>query len=459
MPSLRRLGLALFASPHGLRLALFASPRGLRLALFASLAACSTEAPPPWEEHEPWSDAWIVAHGETYVSDVDARREAMEASLTNRENLYAQARLGAYATGEGGWDALPEWNPRVEPLTDSHVEALARGERPARPSTPFWDGATPSTFDEWAALGERVFFELPLRDESLWEPVLADAALATEVGLERDAGEWPGFVWIADVEGRASVAITCALCHVARRESAPFETAPLETGRARRSLDYGRAQIVSAERLGRTLDPDTRARFESWGPGRADVIEDVADTPIAIPDLWGLREQRFLTQAGTLTHRDPMGLAIRQETQYVQANRGRTRPPRALMFALAVFLYAIEPPPARPIEDAAAVARGEAVFRRECVRCHSLDNGSGPLVPSAEVGTNPELAEGGARGTGAYRPAPLLRVADAAPYLHHGAIDSLESLLSSDRAEPGHLFGTDLPATERDDLLAWLRAR
>ena len=441
-----------------LRPSLHASSRcRVRLVLLA-LAACGPAAPSPWEEHGPWSDAWIVAHGETYVTDVDARREAMEASLTNPENLYAQTRLGAYATGEGGWDALPEWNPRVEPLTDGHVDALARGERPARPSTPFWDGATPSTFDEWAALGERVFFELPLRDESLWEPVLVDPALAAEVGLERDGGAWPGFVWIADVEGRASVAITCALCHVARRGT-PLEMAPLETGRARRSLDYGRAQIASAERLGRTLDPVTRARFESWGPGRADVIEDVADTPIAIPDLWGLREQRFLTQAGTLTHRDPMGLAIRQETQYVQANRGRTRPPRVLMFALAVFLYAIEPPPARAVEDAAAVARGESVFRRECVRCHSLSNFSGALVPSMEVGTNPELAEGGARGTGAYRPAPLLRVVDAAPYLHHGAIDSLESLLSAEREEPGHLFGTDLPPNERDDLLAWLRTR
>lgn len=423
--------------------------------LVLACVACASTTPPPWEEHEPWSDAWIVAHGETYVSDVDARREAMEASLTNRENLYAQARLGVYATGEGGWDALPEWNPRVEPLTDAHVDALARGDRPARPTEPFWDGVMPNDFVGWAALGERVFFELPLRDESLWEPVLIDAAVAEEVGVERDSeGGWPGFAWVADVEGRASVAITCALCHVARREGGP-----LEVGRARRTLDYGVAQITSADRRGLTLDPMTRARFESWGPGRADVIEDVADTPIAIPDLWGLRGQRFLTQAGTLTHRDPMGLAIRQETQYVQANRGRTRPPRVLMFALAVFLYSIEPPPPRPIEDAPAVARGEAVFRRECARCHSLENGSGELVASSEVGTNPELAEGGARGTGGYRPAPLLRVADAAPYLHHGAIDSLEALLSADREEPGHLFGSELPSGERDDLLVWLRSR
>lgn len=418
-------------------------------------AACGESAALPWEELEPWSDAWIVAHASTYVADVDARREAMEASLTNPENLYAQTRFGAYATGEGGWDALPEWMPRVEPLRDSHVERLARGERAPRPSAVFWDGVTPSTFEGWAALGERVFHELPLRDEGLWEPIVVDDALAATVGLERDGDAWPGLVWVADVEGGASIGITCALCHVARRD--PVGT--LEVGRARRSLDYGLAQIESAERRGIALDPVARARFASWGPGRADVVEDVADTPIAIPDLWGLRDLRHFTQAGTLTHRDPMGLAIRQETQYIQANRGRTRPPRALMFALAVFLYSIEPPPARAIEDAAAVALGEAVFQRECVRCHSLPSGSGALVATSEVGTDPELGEGRARGTGAYRPATLIRVGDAAPYLHHGAVESLEALLSSEREAPGHLFGTSLPAGERDGLLAWLRSR
>ena len=40
------------------------------------------------------------------------------------------------------------------------------------------------------------------------------------------------------------------------------------------------------------------------------MLEDVADVPIAIPDLWGLRHQRLLTQAGTLTHASPLALAI-----------------------------------------------------------------------------------------------------------------------------------------------------
>ena len=71
----------------------------------------------------------------------------------------------------------------------------------------------------------------------------------------------------------------------------------------------------------------------------------------------------------------------------------------------------------------------------------------------------PDLATGAARGTGGYRPAPLIRVADAAPYLHHGAVPSLESLLDPARAEPGHRFATDLGERDRALLLGYLRTR
>lgn len=430
-------------------------PASLRVSLLALVAfasgACAANGRTPWEALEPWSDEWILAHAKSYLEDREARREAMEASLTNPANLYGQTRLGAYGLPTGGWDALPEWNPRSEPLSDAHVAALTAGERPPRPTERVWDGETPASWEAWAALGQRVFFEVPLRDEALWEPIVVDEAQATAVGLARDGDTWPGLVWMADLEGGASIGITCALCHVGARDGV------LEVGRARRTLDYGRAQLASAERRGIPLDSTTRARFESWGPGRADVLEDVADTPIAIPDLWGLRDHRFLTQAGTLTHEDPRALAIRQETQYIQANRGRTRPPRALAFALAVYLYDLRAPRPRSFVDREAAGRGEAVFRSECQHCHALPNGSGALVATSQVGTDPELGEGNARGTNAYRPAPLLGVADAAPYLHHGVVPTLEALLSAVRAEPGHRFGVDLEPPAKSDLLVWLR--
>nr|MDQ3032804.1 cytochrome c [Myxococcota bacterium] len=226
------------------------------------------------------------------------------------------------------------------------------------------------------------------------------------------------------------------------------------------TLDYGHVRIGFYESRGGDIDPRSRARWESWGPGRADVIEDVADTPIAIPDLWGLRHQRLLTQAGTLRHESPLALAIRQETQYVQANHHRTRPPRELMWALSLYLYSLEPPPARAFEGAPRDReRGAAIFANACGRCHSSAIGSGELVDAAEVGTDPELALGDARGTGGYRPAPLLRVADAAPYLHHGVIPSLDALLDPAREEHGHRFGMDLSADERTQVIAYLRSR
>src|SRR5205814_1995227 len=52
--------------------------------------------------------------GARYLGDRGFRRERLVASLVAPENGYSRARLERYATGgEGDWEALPEWNPRV----------------------------------------------------------------------------------------------------------------------------------------------------------------------------------------------------------------------------------------------------------------------------------------------------------------------------------------------------------
>ncbi|MEQ8458639.1 MAG: hypothetical protein RID81_18510 [Sandaracinaceae bacterium] len=392
----------------------------------------------------------------------------MEASLTSRHNLYAETRLGSYGLADRGWDALPEWNPRTERVTRASAARFVQtGRAPlSEDATPIWSGEAPGSWEAWRALGERVFFELPLRHEPFWETALRDPELAARLGvIVDDDGTMPGLVWMRDVDGRAKIGITCALCHVDRAA----DGGPVIAGRARRALDYGRVRIAHYEARGRALAPDTRARWESWGPGRADVIEDVADTPIAIPDLYGLRHERLLTQAGTLSHASPLALLVRQETQYIQANHHQARPPRELVFALAVYLYALEPP--RP-SGAAHSSAGARVFERECARCHDNEVGAGDaLVPAARVGTDPELAMGHARGTGGYRPSPLVRVADAAPYLHDGSVPSLEDLFGRARFDEGytagrrpgpvrgHSYGTTLDDAERRALLTHLASR
>ena len=443
--------------------------RGLALAI-AMLACSSKRAPVVHDDAaiaavEPaaWSEAWLAREGKRFIEDTAYRRAALEASLTNHANTYSMQRLGAYGLATRGWDVLPVWNPRSRLVTADVAAGLERGTLPAIPEKPLWDGKTPSTMAEWVALGRRVFFEFPLRAEVFMEWGLGKPAIAKAVGVERTRdGAVPGLVVFANVDGQPRVGITCAICHTAVRDG------ELVVGAARRSFDYGRLRLAYFEDTRSAVAPELVARMKTWGPGRADVTEDNDEDPVAIPDLWGLRDQTALTQAGTIRHASPLALAIRQDTQLLHTNHQRIRPPRELSWALAMFLYSLEPPP-RPATDPAQVTRGSELFAVHCRGCHSNKSYGGEPMQVAKVGTDPALADGQARGTGNYRPPPLVRVAGGAPYLHHGAIRSLDELLSPARlaadyrggrlgpgAIPGHRAGTELAAPDRAALIAFL---
>jgi len=428
--------------------------RGRRWLPALLLLGCTARPP-------PGSDAWLIAEGRRFIERTDARRTALEASLTNHDNQYSKLRLGAYALEHRGWDLLPEWNPRSRPVTASIAASLERGVIPDRDAEPLWDGRTPSTAAEWVALGERVFFGYPMRAEVFLEHGMTRRALVDAVGIERTAsGDTPGLVVFRDVDGAHRVGITCAICHASVKAGATV------AGHARRSFDYGRLRLAYFEATGEPLDPGLKRRMESWGPGRADVTEDDDEDPVAIPDLWGLRAQSFLTQAGTIRHDSPLALAIRQETQLTDSNHQRVRPPRVLVWALVMYLYALEPP-ARAA-SAPSIA-GKKLFAAHCASCHDNAAHGGQPIAAAKIGTDPALANGRGRGTGRYRPAPLVRVSEGAPYLHDGAVTSLVELLSPGRFAPdyrggrwrpgpipGHRAGTELSAGDRADLIAFL---
>jgi len=404
----------------------------------------TVETPPA-----PWSDAWILAQGAAFLDDTAARRAALEAALTNHDNMYSRIRLAAYGLGDRGWDLLPVWNPRSMPVDASLATELARGDMPAVSAdrAPLWNGVTPTTMPEWIALGRRVFFEYPMRAEVFMEYGLTQPALARDVGVQRTkTGDVPGLVVFANVDGETRVGITCAICH------SNVKNGELVAGQARRSFDYGKLR-VTYDRVHDTLRSEAEAkRMLSWGPGRADVTEDDDEDPVAIPDLWGLREQRWLTQAGTIRHESPLALAIRQETQLTDSNHALVRPPRELAWALAMYIYSLAP----PSRAATPSPRGAALFEQHCARCHANAAYGGNVVTAASIGTDPALATGKGRGTGKYRVPGLLDVANGAPYLHHGAVASLEELLSPARTEPGHKPGTKLSADDRAALIAFL---
>jgi cytochrome c5 len=411
-------------------------------------------------EAAPWSDAALDAEADRYLHDAEFRRAILEASLTNPDNLYSSTRLGSYGLGDRGWDALPEWTPAAIAIGQRHVDALVGGDPVSlERAAPLWDGRRPQSFAQWVELGRRVFFEYPLRPEIFAEHALRHPEVAAASGLRPDAhGHWPGVVAFRDIDGRAQIGITCALCHVAIEDGAIVE------GRARRELDYGAMRLAYHRDTGAPLPEALAQRMAGWGPGRADITQDDDEDPVAIVDLWGVRGRAWLTQAGTLRHVHPAALAIRQETQILHANLERTRPPRELAWALAMYVYSLQPPARPPVELGATSEHGRGLFARHCAHCHADSDHSGTPIDAATIGTDPTLAFGRARGTGLYRPSPLVRVADAAPYLHHGVVPTLDALLGPERFAadhpggpiPGHRFGTSLPADDRRALVAFL---
>ncbi len=474
------------ARPMRLRLPIVLCAAALSLvpvvaAIDAAVPDATASAPPAARAispigPSPWSDAWLLAHGDTYLDDdgANARRVALTRSLHNADNLYARQRLRAYGLGDAGWDALPPWNPRARVLAAGDVDTPVADTTPQSTDAPaLWDGIRPQTMAQWVALGRRVFLTYPLRAEPAAAHAIALGATAA-IGLHRDAdadaGLYPGLVAYRDIDGADAIGITCALCHSA------VEDGTLVLGRARRDFDFGAMRLAWHADTGEPVDPRLRARMASWGPGRADITEDDDADPVAIPDLWRLRELRHLTQAATIVQDDrdgaatPLGLAIRQETQFIHAGGERTRPPRELTWALTMFLYSLEPPPRDVPQEDPRLDRGRRVFDDHCRGCHGDASGSGAAVAAVRVGTDPALAQGTSRGTGFYRPAPLVAVADAAPYLHDGSVGTLEDLFDPARLRVGfdrgarasgpvlgHAYGTRLSAHDRDALVAWLR--
>ena len=447
------------------------------LTLLLAASTCSgrpSEALDPAEAARPagplepaiGSEAWLLREGQRFLTDTPYRRAVLERALTNHNNIYSRVRLDAYGHGASGWDKLPVWNPRSKPVTAALAAQLGRGEMPEVTSDdpPLWDGTLPTTMPGWIALGERVFFEYPMRAEVFMEHGLTRPELAASVGIERTSdGAAPGLVVFLNVDRETRVGITCAICHSTVRDGVAVP------GAARRTFDYGRLRLAYFADTGEFVDPTLARRMASWGPGRADVTEDNEEDPVTIPDLWGLRAQSWLTQGATLRHETPVALAIRQETQLTDSNHALVRPPRELAWALTMYVYSLAPP-AAAAPPSPQLIRGAAVFAAHCRGCHANAAHGGRAIAASAIGTNPALAHGRGRGTGSYRVPPLVSVREGAPYLHDGSVASLDELLSPARLDPGYLqgrlgpgpipghrAGTDLAAADRAALIAFLQ--
>ena len=229
--------------------------------------------------------------------------------------------------------------------------------------------------------------------------------------------------------------------------------------------------------------------------------------PAKVPDLIGIADRRYIDHTATHRHRgigDLMRYAalvsFAEATDFgtyrmlaADSKRFQTRLPDSSLYAMALYLYSLEPPPNPNPRDETAMA-GEQIFQREsCVSCHTpplftsnkLTLAKGFVPPKdmpasldvlpVSVGTDPGLALRTRKGTGFYKVPSLKGVWYRGHYLHDGAVASLEELFDPDRlqdthtpggwrppgvqtkAVPGHEFGLRLSAQERKQLIAYLR--
>lgn len=423
-------------------------------ASFAALLTCLTAACSSRPENDAYSrepdactpancaldEAAIRADAMTFLTDVAARREALEASLLHTANTYARERLTSYAIGSE-WEALPIFDAPTATLHVAAHTVATKGDHQtwqARTTThaewPDW------SLDDWRAAGRVAFFGYPAQRLPMLEAVVrpgesASAQLATFGLWLADDGTLAGLVSTLYADGTEAVAATCATCH------------------ARPNPD-GRLVLGAPSHL------DIGSVAEPWGPGRVDVTADSVTNPVAIADLRATRVQRRLHHTGNLQN-SLLALAIRVETLLITNYNGAVRPPRELTFALAVYIWSLG---ANLASNSVGLHQAEAlrpegarVFRARCASCHAGIWGEGEWVAVAAVGAEPLVAESPARGTGGYRVPALLGFHER-PRGHEALTVSLETWLNGGSPSTrGHAELTGGPAL-RDDELAALTA-
>jgi mono/diheme cytochrome c family protein len=271
-----------------------------------------------------------------------------------------------------------------------------------------------------------------------------------------------------------TIGITCALCHSTVDNS-------VTAGIGRRldgwpNLDLNVGAIIA-------LSPATtdKSPYLSWGRGKFDPRLHAFDgkrfiplnsptLPVVIPPAYGLQGVGFETFTGdgpisywnnyvAVTEMgghgdfiDPrIGLRIIQRPDLVASK---------LPALLAYQLSLPKPPPPGSL-DAAAAARGQALFTgaARCSSCHipptytDVLTGANPpfLHSAAEVGTEPVYATRSA--TKMYRTTPLRGLWQHPPYFHDGSASDLAAVVNHYNT----VLSLGLTSAQKTDLVEFLK--
>jgi hypothetical protein len=237
--------------------------------------------------------------------------------------------------------------------------------------------------------------------------------------------------------------------------------------------------------------------------------------PISIPDLYNLKDRKYLDKTGHNRNRGiadimrystlnqnlmfstsyggfiPDTGAIRIEPDYRRVGRFS----EAQLYALAKYLYTLKPPANPDKFSPALLAKGKEIFVQQgCATCHTpplysnnkltpVDGFEPPAshfkeysIFNVSVGTDPRLSLYTRRGSGYYKIPSLIGAWNRTAFLHDGHLATLEDLFDTARfsphykptyykplgveemAVPGHPFGTDLNPGDKKALIAFVKS-
>jgi hypothetical protein len=500
-------------------LARFVCSRLLLVALAAAVSLWADEVP------APWSDASIAGY------------RLPLAGLGRAPRMISGAAY--YALPEVNLKTYPVYTPDKEPK--GYIEWLT-----SRSPEPLVDIGKLHSKEDWIAAGREVFYgrELPRfsgSEDNL--KLIRDPQVlkAYQVQTTRD-GVLLGLRYLVREKGKVELGTdTCAMCHVRVQPDGtviegpanvhtPF--GPLMGDLTRRYAGFG-ADFLE-ERRRRQIREDYRVPFLHPDPNLASAdlpADEIARLyeenplgvhprtntsllyPLKIANLIGIEDMQFFDRTGTARNR---GIADLMRyagsiadvsdalTEYGDgpdkmlnlANMGLKdgvkRTPDAALYALALFIESLRPPP-NPNHPSALSEHGQKVFQEQgCSNCHTaplytnnrltLAAGYHPsdsemqltAAMNISVGTDPNLALKTRKGTGYYRVPSLRMVWLEACLLHDGSIGSLEEMFNPARLKPdfrssnwasitkphavqGHMFGLNLAPADRTALIAFLR--
>lgn len=269
------------------------------------------------------------------------------------------------------------------------------------------------------------------------------------------------------------------------------------------------SKSLLADRTGE-MDVDQIARLHEAIPAGVNTRIGVSVfAPPKVADLIDVKDRKYLDLIGRVQHRnagDMMRYAAFVTGAVAFFGERRAIPAEVLpqasalarfsdeqLFALALYIYSLQPPP-NPNKFDAVAARGQKVFEREgCAGCHTpplyTNNKltlAGDFQPpeshrakydivDVRVGTDPRSAMQPMRGTGYYKVPSLKGVWYRGPFEHNGSVATLEDWFDPKRlrddyvptgfkgfgverrAVKGHEFGLKLSSDDKAALLAFLK--